>query len=393
MVKPEINFNWNSPDFAGTRVDFGHEKGGSPTPKRSATRFLSYPKFLARRESVCCCGDLMKHSWPLSNNYSHAFWDARSLMSAMKKPSFSTYRLHGFLQASGPDAGAFLQGQFSNDLSSMAVGSVVYGLWLDRKGKIVADSFVLRRAEDRFAVLSYFCAGSVIHERLDAYLVMEEAELEVASGLPQALCVWGEEGQQKVCAELDLHLPTGGGFSASGGVVAFWGRRGVDPCLEIVCLDTDSEGRMGMAEGVLAGLGALERSDDDVTALAIEGRVPQIGRGFGSQDLPQELGLEVDAVSFRKGCYLGQEVMARLHAMGKVRKSLEEVRVESAGGVPNLELPVDLVDENGKRQGSLRSIAYLESGCVGLAVVSSGFGGGALKAGPCKVELLRGERS
>ncbi|MBD5782065.1 hypothetical protein IEN85_21380 [Pelagicoccus sp. NFK12] len=310
----------------------------------------------------------------------------------MQKSSFYKYRPSGFVSVSGPDALEFLQGQFSNDLAKMEVGQVVYGLWLNRKGKIVADSFALRQGEERVALLSYFCEGAAIFDRLDAYLIMEDAELEKASEAPLACSVFGDAAQAAACERLGLKLPQLGEFSESEGVVAFWGRRGGVSSLELVGIDTSGSVCIERLDALISESGVESLSCNDLDAFAIEGRVPQIGKGFGDSDLPQELGLEVDAVSFRKGCYLGQEVMARLHAMGRVRKGLRVVSIENVDTASGLALPVDLLDEAGKRQGSLRSVAYSKSGgVVGLAVVSSGFSGRSLAAGDLLVELQESE--
>jgi hypothetical protein len=94
--------------------------------------------------------------------------------------------------------------------------------------------------------------------------------------------------------------------------------------------------------------------------------VPAIPGEFGPQDLPQEAGLETSAISFTKGCYLGQEVMARLHAMGQVRRRL--VRVGGPGPAParNVELR-----QNEKRVGELRAAADDgQGGWLGLAMLN-----------------------
>ncbi len=306
----------------------------------------------------------------------------------MANTQFFRNEIQGKLEVSGPDAKEFLQGQFSNDLSSIEVGQVVYGLWLDRKGKIVADSFVLRRAEQRFTLLSYYCPAESIHDRLDAYLIMEEAELEPATESPSALCVLGDVGQDAVCESLGLALPEAGRFTEIDGAFAFWGRRGGASALEIVFLDGAKSACIGKADACLSGLASVELDASEISALAIESGVPLIGKGFGESDLPQELGLEVDAVSFRKGCYLGQEVMARLHAMGRVRKELMIVGIEDFNTSLETQLPLDLLDQEGKRQGQLRSVAYSKSGGVGLAVVSLGCSSEVLRAGTLEVKLL-----
>jgi hypothetical protein len=93
--------------------------------------------------------------------------------------------------------------------------------------------------------------------------------------------------------------------------------------------------------------------------------VPAIPAEFGPGDLPQEAGLETVAISFTKGCYLGQEVMARLQAMGQVRRRL--VRVAGLGLAPAA--GVELL-QAGRRVGELRAAEHYGTGWLGLAMVN-----------------------
>lgn len=303
----------------------------------------------------------------------------------MQYPRYHKYEAGCFLSVSGPDARSFLQGQFSMDLSQVGRGGLAYGLWLDRKGKVLADSFALCLGDEEFALLSYHCDEETVFQRLDAYLIMEEAELIRSSGKRQALSVWGESAQAAVCSALGFDVPAKGGFSSDAGALAFWGRRSEEPVLEIFYLD---EACIDKLDAVLAGLDGQELSEIDLRRMAIESMTPQIGSGFGEADLPQELGLDREAVSFQKGCYLGQEVMARLKAMGKVRKGLKLLSICETDTVSPDALPLDLLDETGKRQGQLRVLASSEAGAIGLGIVSSSFSGAYLLAAGAKVKIV-----
>ena len=113
--------------------------------------------------------------------------------------------------------------------------------------------------------------------------------------------------------------------------------------------------------------GWRELSADEMARRRIEAGIPAVPADLGPGDLPNEGGLEADAISYTKGCYLGQEVMARLKAMGTVRRRL--VRVAWAGE-EILTLPAALF--LGARQvGELRSAApEAKGGAIGLAMVS-----------------------
>lgn len=171
---------------------------------------------------------------------------------------FHRYEPGCCIEVTGPDAAEFLQGQFSNDLSKMVSGEVVYGLWLDRKGKVLADSFVLCRAVDSYLLASVHCAESVVQERLDAYLIMEEVELAGSSAGARGVCVLGEAGQRRACELAGLAVPDRGQFAAAEGVVAFWGRRGSEPVLEFVATGSEAGECIEKLDAGLRAMGAME---------------------------------------------------------------------------------------------------------------------------------------
>src|ERR1700677_2778810 len=83
------------------------------------------------------------------------------------------------LKASGPDAAAFLQGQFSNDLSRIAPGEAVYGLWLDRKGRVIADSHVVRDLiGGQFWIASISSPAAVVMRRLVDFIIADDVTIE-----------------------------------------------------------------------------------------------------------------------------------------------------------------------------------------------------------------------
>lgn len=260
-----------------------------------------------------------------------------------------------WLRVTGTDAANFLQGQFTNELRGMEKGAAVYGLWLNVKGKVVADSFVLRGTatqSDEFWIGSYFSAASVIRERLESFVIADDVVIEDVTDAWSAVTIFGE-GAAAALATVTSEMRGG-----------FWfpGRRGKGESAEwIFPLAAQAE--------VVARLAGLpELSADEVARRRIEAGIPAVPADLGPGDLPNEGGLEAGAISYTKGCYLGQEVMARLKSMGQVRRRL--VRVTLVGEkLPALPAPLFL----GPRQvGELRSVVAAEDagGFMGLAMVS-----------------------
>jgi folate-binding protein YgfZ len=146
-------------------------------------------------------------------------------------------------------------------------------------------------------------------------------------------------------------------------------------------------GESAAADWAAAGLGEL--SEDALNRARLATGVPAIPAEFGPADLPQEAGLETVAISFNKGCYLGQEVMARLHSMGQVRRRL--VRVSGTGAAPAAGAGL-LAGGDGKRIGEIRAaVDDGRGGWLGLAMVNL-LGLDATKGPVLEAETTRGVR-
>ena len=267
-------------------------------------------------------------------------------------PSAALFRYHPacVLRVTGSDAATFLQGQFSNDLSHAAPGRATYGLWLDRKGHVIADSQVVPAAEaGEFWVVSVSSAAAVVARRLEEFVVADDVAVE------DQTAGWG-----------GLSLVGAG----SGAWLASEARPGL--CLpgRRACAENwewlRPESARGAADAAVSGARAL--SLDDIERMRIGSLIPSVPLDIGPRDLPQEGGLDEAAISYSKGCYLGQEVMARIKSRGSVRRAL--VRVRGPGDPPGV--PAVLWrGETGA--GELRSAVRDAGGggFVGLALVSA----------------------
>jgi tRNA-modifying protein YgfZ len=279
-------------------------------------------------------------------------------------PGIFRWQPASWLRVSGEDAANFLQGQFTNELRGLAPRSAVYGLWLSLKGKVIADSFIVGaetatdnrtkgpaatneagNAAAQFWIGSYFSPGAVIHERLESHVIADDVIIEDQTDAWVGLSVWGSVNAAE--------LPPG--------VVLFSGRRSREPNLEIVfprAIEATVRARLGPL---------LEIDATEMARRRIAAGIPAVPVDVGPNDLPNEAGLETAAISYTKGCYLGQEVMARLKSMGQVRRRL--LRVGGVfGTLPTLPAPLFA----GARQvGEWRSAAPDgEGGVIGLAMLS-----------------------
>ena len=232
---------------------------------------------------------------------------------------------------------------------------VTYGLWLNQKGKVLADSFILREAPDLLWVISFASSAAVIRERLEAYIIADDVVITDETAVWQGLAVGGAEAGAWLAAAAGGG-PTAGEWIRAGGGWVFCGRRDGT---------TTFEWLRPIGAPTLGGLAEITAGELD--RLRIAAGIPQVPRDIGPGELPNEGGLDAVAISYTKGCYLGQEVMARLKAMGTVRRRLVRVRASGrqAPAVPTALLQGD------KRLGELRSVADDGAGgFIGLALLN-----------------------
>lgn len=272
------------------------------------------------------------------------------------------YQPAGDLIVEGPDAAQFLQGQFSQDLRIPA-GAAVYGLWLDAKGKIKADSFLLKESDDRFRAVSYFSPTSFLQENLEKRIIMDEVSTRASDEPATGVTLWGK-AIESAAAFLGIEMPEPGKVFVTPSVVAFWGRRGEAASLEIVV--KAEEERIQELPGFLEDNKIYIMDTKAVAAVALQDGSFQVGKDILEVDLPQETSLDEIAVSHQKGCYIGQEVMARLKSMGTARKSLSCVSVSK---IPSGEGPWELIDSEGRKAGYLRRVLESGSGLIGSAML------------------------
>lgn len=263
------------------------------------------------------------------------------------------------LRITGPDANTFLQGQFSQNVR-IILGGISYGLWLNQKGRPVADSYVARLSEDEHWVFSFRLEPAVIRERLESYLIADDVEISDKSAEWQSVILWGP-GAEKALSDLGWEIPLPGKVSIAEGAFVFAARFCAGPNFAVMCR---REFAGALSERLRAG-GATPGSGDDLERARIEGGVPSVPDDIGLTELPNEGGLDSVAVSFTKGCFLGQEVMARLKNLGQVRRRLFRIRGVGAPPARTVEIL-----QAGKKIGDTRTAVANGDGFVGFAMVS-----------------------
>jgi folate-binding protein YgfZ len=246
----------------------------------------------------------------------------------------------GALRVTGRDRVAWLNGLVTCDLVKRPEGEARYGLVVVRSGRLLVDVVVLFEAEQAWVVVP---SGSraALRAHLDHYLVMEDAEMAPDSPVE----VWS------------LHGPKSGDVldaaRAAGGAGATLDRTGLGGAIVLFEPARADAIRTAMATAV-AQAGGVSGDAAGWEALRIERSVPRFGVDFDDKMYPQEAALEKTAVSFDKGCYLGQEVVCMLEMRGHVKRKLVPLVLEE-GGVPERGAPV--TDEAGAAVGEVTSAA------------------------------------
>jgi folate-binding protein YgfZ len=231
----------------------------------------------------------------------------------------------GKLALSGSEAAAFLQGQVSNDVEALAPGSGCYAAFLTPKGKMLGDVRILATRDEllldteRVALQPLF---NLIHRGLighDAELHKRTLDSSLLSLVgPQSPAVAGV-GELEGSPE-HTHIAV-----EIGGVPARAIRTdlGVDLFCDAASVDA--------LKAALVQSGARSVSESAVECVRIEHGRPRYGIDLDDTVIPEEAGLNDRAVSFEKGCYVGQETVARLHWRGKPNRHLRGLRLSDPG--------------------------------------------------------------
>jgi tRNA-modifying protein YgfZ len=244
----------------------------------------------------------------------------------------ATASTRALIWVEGPDAASFLQGLLTNDVAALAVGGSAYALLLDAKGRIRLDVDVIRDGDEAFTLATTPEFGPELAYALERYHFSED--LEILGPEPSdALVLIGTDLPDDLTA-----LP-----------------RRIAQVAEALVDD---------AAATRTALAVAPAPPQLAELLRIEAGVPRVGIDTTTTTLVQEAGLEAVAISFSKGCYLGQETVARAQHRGAVRRRLRGLVADEAleiGGI---------VSADGRDLGTVTSaIESPRYGHIGLAIL------------------------
>jgi len=264
------------------------------------------------------------------------------------------------LRLSGGEAAEFLQGQVTNDVEALEPGEGCYALLLTPKGKVRADLRVLRGA-DWLRIDAERSARALLTRMVQMYSIGRDVRLEDETESRTILSLLGPGARDA----LDAAPPE---------VEHAWveGRHGLYAAthlgVDILCPTAERE-------AVRRALDVPEVSEEVAECLRIEAGRPRHGHELNEEVIPQEAGLNERAVSFTKGCYVGQETVARLFYKGRPNRHLRGLQLSAPGHAG------DAVVLDGRRVGEIGSACVSPSlGPIALVLVRREAEPGALVA-------------
>ena len=225
----------------------------------------------------------------------------------------------GKLLISGPDAAEYLQGQLTNDVVALSPGEGQYAALLDRKGHLQADMRVLRLAPDEVWIDTEPEGADAARRHLQMFKVGHQVEVTDLGAERAILSLIGPRSAEVAGTPPFPEYACAAVSVAGVECLAAGSRDGVD-------LIAAAAAAQGLREALLSA-GAVEVSPGAVEILRIEAGLPRFGAEMGAETMPAEAGIVEDAVSFTKGCYIGQETVARLHYKGRPNRRLVGLRL------------------------------------------------------------------
>ena len=249
----------------------------------------------------------------------------------------------GVVRVTGEDSLPYLQSQLTIDLNKLDPGSTRLGLRLTLKGKVLLGMQVIRKDEEEFWLVSRAQPSTKVIELLEQNVVADEVEFEPIMGEWKETVLYHPDSMVELFQAVKLNPLGENKVNSLGTGLAFMDQLQPSFSLSIIHLASEPV----ELEKPLSSAELFELEKMRLIAGLFK---PELD--IREEEFPQEGKLDKLAVDFDKGCYLGQEVMARIHAMGKVRK--KALAVEGTGTLSS-ELPVHLMVDD-KKVGHLNSM-------------------------------------
>jgi aminomethyltransferase len=264
------------------------------------------------------------------------------------------------IAVTGGDRVRWLNGMVSNNVRDLAPGHGVYAFLLNAQGHIQADLFVFQRG-DSLLVDTEGTQREKVLQLFDRYIIADDVEVADVSASVAAIGLAGPRASEM--------LRRAGILAPELGPLEFCSPKCECDCGCLQCTVVRSDDAAGVSYEIwltpekrkatsdaLAAAGAIAVGPDSLELLRIRHGVPRFGVDIRERDLPQETG-QLRALSFTKGCYLGQEIVERIRSRGAVHRSFTAFTVE--GDLPAAGAKIFAADQNDKELGEITSSTVL----------------------------------
>jgi folate-binding protein YgfZ len=240
----------------------------------------------------------------------------------------------GKLTLAGTDAVEFLGGQVTNELSALNPGDGCYATFLTHKGKMLGDLRILTVAEsgnpvDELLLDTERVALQALFDMIRRFQVGYQVQLHKRTLESSLLSLIGPDSREILSRATDSSIsPPSAEHSHIPSAIAGLPVRliSTEVGVDVLC---EAENREAVWQ-TLTESGAQQVGESAVELLRVERGLPRFGLDIDESTIPEEAGLNERAVSFTKGCYVGQETVARLHYRGKTNRQLRGLRLSSA---------------------------------------------------------------
>ena len=253
------------------------------------------------------------------------------------------------LRLTGTEAAEFLQGQVTNDVEALAPGEGCYAALLNHKGKLRADMRLLR-GPDWLWIDAEPLGKRALEHTVETYSLGRDVRWDDLTEERSILSLVGPRVRER----LDQALPAEEHAFVEGEHGLYVA---TDVGVDVICASAN-------AEAVRAALSVEPVDEATAECVRVESGRPRLGRDMDGDTIPQEAGINERAVSFTKGCYVGQETVARLHYRGKPNRHLRGLRLSEPAETGD---PIVLGERELGHVGS--ACVSPRHGPIGLAIV------------------------
>ncbi|MEN9553993.1 MAG: tRNA-modifying protein YgfZ [Planctomycetota bacterium] len=268
------------------------------------------------------------------------------------------------LFVTGRDRARFLHNFCTNDVVGLPAGQAVEAFFTDVKARVLAHGYVLAFA-DHHEILLLSADTEPLRRHLERYIITEDVQLEIVAS-SETYFLTQEHALQRLITPLS-QVPDQSGqccsYSLSEGRLTALSIRWFQTALCVLC------GSEAVLQSLTADLASIKLSATQMQTLRIRERFPIVGVDLTSEHLAPEADRNATAISFKKGCYLGQEPIARIDALGHINRGLRCVTAQvDPGTEPGENMVVQ--HDNGTVLGTITSLVRLSSQAwTGLAIL------------------------